>query len=53
MFELIRDPVRLPASGQIVDRSMILSHLLDDPTDPFTRAPLKAQDLIPGTNPLK
>ena len=30
-----------------MDRSNILRHLLTDETDPFTRQPLKAEDLVP------
>jgi len=35
--ELIRDPVRLPSSKQIVDRSTIARHVLSDQNDPFNR----------------
>ena len=37
----MRDPVRLPSSGNTVDRSTIKRILLDDEHDPFNRAPLK------------
>ena len=47
VFDLMKDPVLLPASKTIVDRSTIRSHLLSDPTDPFNRAPLKIEDVIP------
>eukprot|EP00911_Craspedida_sp_UC1_P002368 UC1_evm1s1772 len=43
---LMRDPVKLPSSGTVVDRSTMLSHLLSDGTDPFNRAPLTAEELI-------
>lgn len=46
MSEIMKDPVRLP-SGNIVDRSVISRHLLSDPSDPFTRAPLSVEDLVP------
>ena len=36
---LMTDPVRLP-SGNVVDRTTIHRHLLNDKTDPFTRKPL-------------
>lgn len=36
----MRDPVKLPTSGQTVDRSTIKRILLDDGHDPFNRAPL-------------
>lgn len=32
-----------------MDRANILRHLLTDETDPFTRQPLKAEDLVPDT----
>ncbi len=34
------DPVTLPMSKQVVDRSTIKRHLLNTPKDPFTRQPL-------------
>lgn len=46
MGSLMEDPVLLPSSKQIVDRSTIRSHLLSDPTDPFNRVPLKIEDII-------
>ncbi|XP_077577780.1 ubiquitin conjugation factor E4 B isoform X1 [Stigmatopora nigra] len=39
MDTLMTDPVMLP-SGHIMDRSIILRHLLNSPTDPFNRQPL-------------
>lgn len=45
--ELMTDPVKLPTSGQILDRSTIEQHLLSDPKDPFNRKPLTKNDLIP------
>ncbi|XP_029362601.1 ubiquitin conjugation factor E4 B isoform X3 [Echeneis naucrates] len=39
MDTLMTDPVMLP-SGKIMDRSIILRHLLNSPTDPFNRQPL-------------
>ncbi|KAG6900051.1 hypothetical protein C0993_003682 [Termitomyces sp. T159_Od127] len=47
MATLMRDPVQLPSSKAVVDRSTIKSHLLSDPTDPFNRSPLKIEDVIP------
>ena len=44
----MEDPVILPTSKQIVDRATIVTHLLSDPNDPFNRAPLKIEDVIPG-----
>ena len=48
MATLMEDPVMLPMSKQIVDRDTIVTHLLSDPNDPFNRAPLKIEDVIPG-----
>ncbi|KAL5115041.1 Ubiquitin conjugation factor E4 [Pleosporales sp. CAS-2024a] len=48
MATLMEDPVILPISKQIVDRSTIQSHLLSDPHDPFNRTPLKLEDVIPN-----
>ena len=49
MAELMTDPVILPESKAIMDRSTIRSHLLSDPTDPFNRRPLKINDVITNT----
>jgi ubiquitin conjugation factor E4 B len=46
---LMTDPVILPVSRQVVDRSTIRSHLLSDPHDPFNRSPLKIEDVISNT----
>ncbi|KAL9938868.1 hypothetical protein V8E36_002587 [Tilletia maclaganii] len=46
MATLMKDPVMLPKSRVVVDRSTIKSHLLSDSTDPFNRAPLKIEDVI-------
>jgi|TARA_R110002003_G_scaffold72_3_gene6710 ubiquitin conjugation factor E4 B len=48
MATLMEDPVTLPISKQIVDRSTIQSHLLSDPHDPFNRTPLRIEDVIPN-----
>jgi ubiquitin conjugation factor E4 B len=44
---IMQDPVLLPSSRKIVDRSTIVRHLLSDPHDPFNRQPLKGEDVIP------
>jgi len=44
---LMRNPVLLPSSKTIIDLSTIKSHLLSDSKDPFNRAPLKIEDVIP------
>ncbi|KAI9829054.1 MAG: hypothetical protein M1832_000077 [Thelocarpon impressellum] len=49
MYTLMDDPIILPASKVSIDRSTIRSHLLSDPNDPFNRAPLKIEDVIPDT----
>jgi len=43
----MEDPVRLPSSGQTLDRSVILRHLLISSTDPFDRQPLTEDMLTP------
>lgn len=48
-YTLMKDPVILPTSKTTVDRSVILRHLLSDSTDPFNRAHLTADMLIPDT----
>ena len=40
MYTLMEDPVMLPSSKQVVDRSTIARHLLSSQTDPFNREPL-------------
>jgi ubiquitin conjugation factor E4 B len=47
MYTLMTDPVTLP-SGQVVDRKNILRHLLSDPHNPFSRQPMKEEDLMPS-----
>jgi ubiquitin conjugation factor E4 B len=49
MATLMKDPVILPVSKQVIDRSTIRSHLLSDPHDPFNRSPLKIEDVIDDT----
>ncbi|KAI9815091.1 MAG: hypothetical protein M1827_002934 [Pycnora praestabilis] len=49
MFTLMEDPVFLPTSKISIDRSTIRSHLLSDPNDPFNRAPLNIEDVVPDT----
>jgi ubiquitin conjugation factor E4 B len=48
MYTLMRDPVRLPTSGTVVDRAVIVQHLLSDQSDPFNRKPLTPDELVPG-----
>eukprot|EP00051_Salpingoeca_urceolata_P013277 m.166263 g.166263 ORF g.166263 m.166263 type:complete len:990 (-) comp17750_c0_seq11:125-3094(-) len=47
LWTLMRDPVMLPASRQVVDRATIATHLLSDPMDPFNRAPLTIDQVVP------
>ncbi len=49
MYTLMRDPVTLPSSRAVVDRSTIKSHLLSDTKDPFNRVPLNIDDVIAST----
>ncbi|KDQ11048.1 hypothetical protein BOTBODRAFT_35587 [Botryobasidium botryosum FD-172 SS1] len=49
MYTLMRDPVILPSSRAVVDRSTIKAHLLSDITDPFNRSPLSLEDVVPDT----
>jgi len=51
-YQLMKDPVTLPASKQVVDRSAIERHLLDhpnDPKDPFSNTKLTSDMLIPNS----
>ncbi|KAL1117669.1 hypothetical protein AAG570_003984 [Ranatra chinensis] len=47
MDTLMDDPVLLP-SGKIMDRNVIIRHLLNSSTDPFSRQPLSEDMLKPG-----
>jgi len=47
MDTLMKEPVELP-SGNVVDRPIILRHLLNSQTDPFNRQPLTEEGLIPS-----
>lgn len=47
MSTIMRDPVLLPTSDNIVDRATIYQHLLNDETDPFNRKPLTVKMLQP------
>nr|XP_006814992.1 PREDICTED: ubiquitin conjugation factor E4 A-like [Saccoglossus kowalevskii] len=49
MDTLMIDPVLLPTSGHIVDRTTIARHLLSDMTDPFNRSPLTMDQVKPDT----
>lgn len=48
MSTVMTDPVILPSSKVTVDRSTIARHLLSDQTDPFNRAPLTMDKVIPN-----
>ncbi len=48
MCTIMRDPVILPTSRAILDRSTIKSHLLSDAKDPFNRVPLTIEEVIPS-----
>ncbi|KAB0793378.1 hypothetical protein PPYR_12998 [Photinus pyralis] len=51
MDTLMTDPVLLP-SGQVMDRAVIMRHLLNSSTDPFNRQPL-TEDMLQPVNDLK
>ena len=44
---LMLDPVRAGAHGRVYDRDAILQQILTDPRDPFSREPLRVEDLTP------
>ena len=46
---LMADPVLLPTSGNVMDRSTITQHLLNDNSDPFNRKELSVEMLQPQT----
>lgn len=48
MDTLMNDPVLLP-SGAIMDRPIIMRHLLNSQTDPFNRQTLTDEQLVPAT----
>ncbi|KAJ4294551.1 Ubiquitin conjugation factor E4 [Kalmusia sp. IMI 367209] len=48
MATLMEDPVILPMSRQTIDRTTVRSMLLSDPHDPFNRAPLTIEEVIPN-----
>lgn len=48
MYTLMTNPVILPSSKISIDLATIKSHLLSDPKDPFNRAPLKLEDVLPN-----
>ena len=47
LLTVMRDPVKLPTSGTVVDRSTIATQLLNSELDPFNRQPLQLKDVIP------
>ena len=51
MDTLMEDPVLLP-SGKIMDRAIILRHLLNSSTDPFNRQIL-TEDMLTPVDELK
>eukprot|EP00871_Galdieria_phlegrea_P000638 jgi/Galph1/1575/GphlegSOOS_G266.1 len=52
MATIMKDPVLLPTSRTIVDRSTISRHLLSDPSDPFNREFL-SMDMVQPQEELK
>ncbi|XP_052081339.1 ubiquitin conjugation factor E4 B-like isoform X2 [Mytilus californianus] len=49
MDTLLDDPVILP-SGTVMEKSIIMRHLLNSQTDPFNRQPLTEDELKPATD---
>jgi ubiquitin conjugation factor E4 B len=47
MSTLMRDPVMLPR-GTVMDRTTLTRHLQTSATDPFTRAPLTIEEVVPA-----
>ena len=47
----IKEPVLLPDSGIFIDKDTIISHLLNDETDPFNRNKL-TKDILENFNNL-
>ena len=47
MGTLMEEPVKLP-SGIIMDKDVIIRHLLNSATDPFSRQPLSEDMLAPS-----
>ncbi|SCM21414.1 ubiquitin conjugation factor E4 B, putative [Plasmodium chabaudi adami] len=45
--DIMFDPVLLPTSGIVIDRKNIERHLMSEPNDPFNRAPLSKEQLVP------
>jgi len=50
VLTFMEDPVILPTSGKIVDRSTIAQILLNDPADPFNRKELSIDMVEPATD---
>jgi Kip1 ubiquitination-promoting complex protein 1 len=45
-YDIMRDPVMLPSSRIIVDRSSIERHLMSNDFDPFSRAHLELEEVV-------
>ena len=48
-YTFMTDPVLLPTSNTVVDRSSIAQHLLNDPHDPFNRKELTMEMVVSAT----
>eukprot|EP00877_Chromochloris_zofingiensis_P001483 jgi/Chrzof1/11335/Cz05g32260.t1 len=46
---LMEDPVLLPASRVVVDRTTITRHIMSSSTDPFSRSPLTLKEVVSET----
>ncbi|GAA98825.1 uncharacterized protein L969DRAFT_95506 [Mixia osmundae IAM 14324] len=49
-YTIMRDPVLIPKSNNILDRTSISQHLLSEATDPFTRQPLTIEECVPAVD---
>ncbi|XP_035825781.1 ubiquitin conjugation factor E4 B [Aplysia californica] len=49
MDTLMENPVMLP-SGNVMERAIIVRHLLNSQNDPFNRQPLTEEQLVPATD---
>ena len=49
----MKEPVILPSSKNIMDKSVIIRHLLSDQQDPFNRDPLTIDELEEYNNKIE
>ena len=46
LFTPIRDPIILPSSSIVMDKTIIMAHLIENQYDPFNRQSLTMEELI-------